>query len=186
MRATTRCSALLCRDDGSRRAGGAAAVSRSPGRRRRHRQASGGRHAPPPATQQPGPRRRMPSEPTEGSLGVPIYPAAAVHHVLRRRARTALLPLWHHRRLRRDRAVLQDTLKQRGELVFEEPPVHQFDIGRFREETMAFPPSVTVKDYTWGGIGGISESEARRPAGSGSRPSSRSCRTPRCREVVAR
>jgi hypothetical protein len=45
-------------------------------------------------------------------------------------------------------------LRQRGELVFEEPPVHQFDLGRFREETMAFPPSVTVKDYTWGGHAG--------------------------------
>jgi hypothetical protein len=45
-------------------------------------------------------------------------------------------------------------LKQRGELVFEQPPIHQFDIGRFREETMAFPPSVTVKDYTWGGSQG--------------------------------
>jgi hypothetical protein len=38
-------------------------------------------------------------------------------------------------------------LKQRGELVFEAPATHQFDIGRFREETMAFPPSVTIKDY---------------------------------------
>lgn len=46
-------------------------------------------------------------------------------------------------------------LKDRGELVFEEPPVHEFDIGRFREETMAFPPSVTVKDYTWGGMQGF-------------------------------
>jgi hypothetical protein len=45
-------------------------------------------------------------------------------------------------------------LKQRGELVFEEPAVHMFDTGRFREETMAFPPSVTVKDYMWGGRGG--------------------------------
>jgi hypothetical protein len=45
-------------------------------------------------------------------------------------------------------------LKQRGELLFEEPPVHQFDIGKFKEETMAFPPSVTVKDYTWGGSAG--------------------------------
>src|SRR3954452_11278403 len=41
------------------------------------------------------------------------------------------------------------TLKQRGELVFEEPPVHMFEIGRYKEETMAFTPSVTVKDYTW-------------------------------------
>jgi hypothetical protein len=45
-------------------------------------------------------------------------------------------------------------LKQRGELVFEEPAVHMFDTGRFREETMAFPPSVTIKDYLWGGRGG--------------------------------
>jgi hypothetical protein len=29
-----------------------------------------------------------------------------------------------------------------------------FDIGKFKEETMAFPPSVTVKDYTWGGSQG--------------------------------
>lgn len=38
-------------------------------------------------------------------------------------------------------------LKTRGELIFEAPATHQFDTGRFREETMAFPPSVTVKDY---------------------------------------
>jgi hypothetical protein len=46
------------------------------------------------------------------------------------------------------------TLKQKGDLVFEEPPVHMFDIGRYREETMAFTPSVTVKDYTWAGSAG--------------------------------
>lgn len=38
-------------------------------------------------------------------------------------------------------------LKQRGDLVFDAPATHQFDIGRFREETMAFPPSVTVKEF---------------------------------------
>jgi hypothetical protein len=45
-------------------------------------------------------------------------------------------------------------LKQKGELVFDQPPIHAFEVGRFREETMAFPPGVTVKDYTWGGSGG--------------------------------
>jgi hypothetical protein len=45
-------------------------------------------------------------------------------------------------------------LKQKGELVFDEPPVHMFEIGRYREETMAFTPSVTVKDYTWAGSAG--------------------------------
>lgn len=38
-------------------------------------------------------------------------------------------------------------LKQKGELIFDAPATHQFDLGRFREETMAFPPSVTVKEF---------------------------------------
>ncbi len=41
----------------------------------------------------------------------------------------------------------RNTLRQKGELVFDAPATHQFDIGRFREETMAFPPSVTVKEF---------------------------------------
>ena len=41
----------------------------------------------------------------------------------------------------------RNVLKQRGELIFDAPATHQFDIGRFREETMAFPPSVTVKEF---------------------------------------
>jgi hypothetical protein len=45
-------------------------------------------------------------------------------------------------------------LKQKGDVLFESPPTHQFETGRFRDETMAFPPSVTIKDYTWGGSPG--------------------------------
>jgi hypothetical protein len=41
----------------------------------------------------------------------------------------------------------RNVLKQRGDLVFDAPATHQFDIGRFREDTMAFPPSVTVKEF---------------------------------------
>jgi hypothetical protein len=41
----------------------------------------------------------------------------------------------------------RNVLRQRGDLVFDAPATHQFDIGRFREETMAFPPSVTVKEF---------------------------------------
>ena len=42
---------------------------------------------------------------------------------------------------------------ERGDLVFKDPPTHMFTGGtlaRFREETMAFPPSVTVKDWKIG------------------------------------
>jgi len=45
-------------------------------------------------------------------------------------------------------------LRERGDQVFEEPPTHMFSIGRFREDTMAFPPGVTIKDWTWGGSKG--------------------------------
>ena len=44
-------------------------------------------------------------------------------------------------------AFYRNVLKQKGDLVFDVPATHQFEIGRFREETMAFPPSVTVKDF---------------------------------------
>ena len=46
---------------------------------------------------------------------------------------------------------------ERGDLVFKDPPTQMFTGGtlaRFREETMAFPPSVTVKDWTSGGSPG--------------------------------
>jgi len=57
-------------------------------------------------------------------------------------------------------AFYRAALKQRGELVFEKPATHQFDIGRFREETMAFPPSITVKDYAQGATGGYPNPKA--------------------------
>jgi hypothetical protein len=41
----------------------------------------------------------------------------------------------------------QTVLKVRGTLVFDAPATQVFEIGRFREETMAFPPGVTIKDY---------------------------------------
>jgi hypothetical protein len=47
------------------------------------------------------------------------------------------------------------TLKTRGEQLFETPGTYTFDLGRFREDSVAFPPSVTVKDYAWGGTPGL-------------------------------
>jgi hypothetical protein len=51
-------------------------------------------------------------------------------------------------------AFYRTALKTKGEELFESPPTHQFDLGRFRESDVSFPPSVTVKDYTWGGAAG--------------------------------
>ena len=41
----------------------------------------------------------------------------------------------------------RNALKQKGELVYDVPATHEFDVGRFNEDTMAFPPGVTIKDY---------------------------------------
>ncbi len=50
-------------------------------------------------------------------------------------------------------AYYRTVLKTRGEQVYDPPTaVHMFEVGRFREQTMAFPPGVTIKDYS--GVGG--------------------------------
>jgi hypothetical protein len=38
-------------------------------------------------------------------------------------------------------------LRDKGELVYEVPATHEFDVGKFNENTMAFPPGVTIKDF---------------------------------------
>jgi hypothetical protein len=112
---------------------------------------------PPPGTpERPGSPAAAPSEnqPTEAMLGMPIYPGADFiasydagrgqrYYIFGTNATFAEIVNYY-----------KTTLKQRGELVYDEPPIHMFDVGRFREETMAFPPGVSVKDYTWGGSAG--------------------------------
>ncbi len=46
-------------------------------------------------------------------------------------------------------------LKQRGELIFDVPATHSFEVGRYKDTEVAFPPGVTVKDYTWNGSEGL-------------------------------
>ncbi len=94
------------------------------------------------------------SEPAAGSLGVPIH-ASAQYITSYSAGRGQRYYLYGTTATFAEVVQFYKTaLRQKGDLVFEQPPVHQFDIGRFREETMAFPPSVTVKDYTWGGSAG--------------------------------
>lgn len=101
--------------------------------------------APPPtsvtASPQPEPG------PAEGQLGVPIYPGAQF---------LASYPAGRGQRFYLFGvgasfvdvvAFYRSVLKQRGELIIDAPATHEFDVGRFREETMAFPPGVTVKDF---------------------------------------
>jgi hypothetical protein len=86
-------------------------------------------------------------EPTEQTLGLPIYPGAQFigSYDAGRGQRYYLYGV--NSDFAQIVAYYRTTLKQRGELVFEIPQIHMFEVGRFREETMVFPPGVTVKDY---------------------------------------
>jgi hypothetical protein len=41
----------------------------------------------------------------------------------------------------------RNVLKDKGELVYDVPATHEFDVGKYNENTMAFPPGVTIKDF---------------------------------------
>ena len=115
--------------------------------------------APPaaPPAPAPAPAQVVPADtnsPTDASLGFPIYPTAQFiasydagrgqrYYVFGTSTPFADLVTYY-----------RTQLKERGDQVFDQPPTHMFEVGRFREESMAFPPGVTVKDWTWGGSQG--------------------------------
>lgn len=104
-----------------------------------------------PAPAQP-PRQEPP--PTDETLGIPIYPGARFlrsfdagrgqrYYIFGARATFAEIVAYY-----------RTILRERGELVFDRPATHMFEVGRYRQATMSFPPGVTVKDFTASGSGG--------------------------------
>ena len=113
----------------------------------------------PPSTPAPAPTagsqpRAGAAIPTESMLGAPIFPNS--HFLTSYDAgRGQRFYLFGATASYLDVvAFYRTSLKQKGDVLFETPPTHQFETGRFRDETMAFPPSVTIKDYTFGGSPG--------------------------------
>jgi hypothetical protein len=101
--------------------------------------------APVPATEQ---------APTAQSLGLPVYPAAQ-YLATYDAGRGQKYVLFGTTAAFADVVgYYRNQLGDKGDLVFKEPLTHVFEVGRFREETMAFPPGVTVKDWTYGGSQG--------------------------------
>jgi hypothetical protein len=95
-----------------------------------------------------------PATPSEATLGFPIYPGAQFlasydagraqrYYIFGTAASFADLVTYY-------RAQLKD----KGDLVFQDPPTHMFEIGKFNSDTMAFPPGVTIKDWIWAGSEG--------------------------------
>ena len=118
--------------------------------------------APRPAAGTPAPAPRNgadPATPSESTLGFPIYPAAQFiasydagrgqrYYIFGSTAPFDDLVIYYRAQL-----------KEKGNLVFEEPPTHMFEIGKFNNESMAFPPGVTIKDWTSGGSKGYPNSK---------------------------
>jgi hypothetical protein len=106
----------------------------------------------PPAQPQPPPRPPQAAAetidvPTEATLGVAVYPGSQFigsynagrnqrFYLFGSAAEFTVLVTYY-----------RTLLKQRGDVVYEVPATHQFDIGRFDNDTMAFPPGVTIKDF---------------------------------------
>jgi hypothetical protein len=106
---------------------------------------------PPPTAPTAAPNRPAPGQPeatpSEATLGVTVYPGAQFiasydagrgqrYYIFGSAASFEVLVTYY-----------RTLLRQKGELVYEVPATHEFDVGRYREETMAFPPGVTIKDY---------------------------------------
>ena len=86
--------------------------------------------------------------PSEGTLGLPVYPNAVflTSYDAGRGQRFYLYgALVSHAELV---AYYRTLLKDRGTQVFDRPLTHVFEVGRYNDNTMAFPPGITIKDHS--------------------------------------
>jgi hypothetical protein len=94
--------------------------------------------------------------PTETTLGVPVMPNATFIGSYDAGSAGQRFYLYGTTLPFADVVLYYRTvLKQKGELVFEIPATHMFEVGKYREDEVAFPPGVTVKDYAVGGMPGL-------------------------------
>ncbi len=106
-------------------------------------------------TVQPAPPPQAPSPtaataekpPTDTMLGVPVYPGAQFISSYDAGRNQRFYIFGTAASFVDLVAFYRTVLKQKGELIVDAPATHQFDVGKFREETMAFPSGVTIKDF---------------------------------------
>jgi hypothetical protein len=101
----------------------------------------------PPATAPPPKAPPPPEAPSTSTLGVPLYPGAQFLSSFDAGRGQRYFWFGSTASFVEVVAFYRGALKQKGELIFDAPATHEFDVGRFKEETMAFPPGVTVKDF---------------------------------------
>ena len=103
----------------------------------------------------PGSTQVPPAAPTsESPIAAPLYPAAQFLEVIDA-GKGQQFHLYGTDASFGDIVnYYKTTLKNGGRVLFQAPAMHQFDLGRYSEESMSYPPSVVIKDYTWNGAEG--------------------------------
>ena len=117
-----------------------------------------------PAERTATPAPTAPTEaPTEAILGLPIYPNARFISSYDAGRGQRFYLFGTNSSFEEMVSYYSVVLDERGDRVFD-GAAHMFEVGRFREEEMAFPPGVTIKDYTWNGADGYLNPTGGEPA----------------------
>jgi hypothetical protein len=110
--------------------------------------------AEPPARMNETPSQAPAGTPTEATLGAPIYPTSEFlesfdagrgqrYYIFGTNAAYAEIVGYY-----------KNVMRNGGRTIFEAPAMQQWDLAKFQEQTMAYPPSIVVKDYSWNGSSG--------------------------------
>jgi hypothetical protein len=97
----------------------------------------------------PPPQPVTPGAPTEQMLGVKVYPNSQFLQSVDA-GRGQRYYLYGTNAPYPDIVkYYQSLLKNGGRELIKLPPMQQFDLSKFQDQTMVFQPSVVVKDYSW-------------------------------------
>ncbi len=92
--------------------------------------------------------------PTEATLGAPLYPTAEFLESFDAGRGQRYYIFGTNAAYSEIVGYYKNIMKNGGRTIFEAPAMHQWELAKFQDQTMAFPPSVVVKDYSWGGSEG--------------------------------
>ncbi len=109
---------------------------------------------PAPAPAQP-PAATTPAAPADGALtGIPLFPQGQFLDSYDAGQGQRYYLYGTNAAFDTVAAHFRTTLMTGGRQLYRTPAIHQFDLGRFDDERMAFPPSVVIKDYSTAANGG--------------------------------
>lgn len=107
-----------------------------------------------PATPEPAAtiqRNAQPGAPSAATLGAPLYPTSEFLESFDAGRGQRYYLFGTNAAFTEIVGYYKNVLKNGGRSIAEAPAMQQWELAKFLDQTMAFPPSITVKDYSWGG-----------------------------------